>query len=150
MKILYTCSSIKEFNNMVKHVRPFLFTDIECIHNVGGSQYYEYPLFIFTLHHVFRIYFSDNSLSLEVYDRERFMKHIDGAILQESGDPTDFDYICPKAYYPNSGICDMIAIKGIGAKQNLEGFDLIFSDGKHLCVRKSNLVYGTMDSWITE
>lgn len=150
MKALYTCTSVKEFNDTVKSIRPHLFTDIDCIYNIGDSQYYDHPLFIFTLHHVFRIYFSDSTLSLAVYNTETFLKHIEGDIFRERDNTTDFDYLHPEAYYPNTGICNLISAKGCGVGRNLKGFDFTFSDGKHLCIRESDLIHGTMDSWISE
>ena len=55
----YQCTSVKELNAMLCAIKPQLFTDVEVIYNIGANQYYEYPLFICTNKHIFRIFFSD-------------------------------------------------------------------------------------------
>lgn len=150
MKSSYTCVSIKELNNVFKRIRSKLFTDIDCVYNLGRSQYYEYPLFLFTKHHVFRLYYSDNELDLEIFEREHFCEQCHDSVFREFEHPQEFDYVYPEAYYPNAKICDVLVVRGCGTEKNLKGIDLIFSDGRHLCVRESELVRYTMDSWITE
>lgn len=150
MKASYRCTSIKEFNSIVKHIRSQLFTDIECVFNIGSTQYYEHPLFIFTESNVFRLYFSESELVLEVFHRSFFLEHCDKDIFRDPEHPGEFDYIYPEAYSPSSSICDVRSVKGCGTEQNLKGLDLIFSDGKHLCIRESEQVPYTMDSWIIE
>lgn len=145
-----SCSSVKEFNNVVKCIQTQLFTDIECVYNIGSAQYYEYPLFLFTKNNVFRIYFSESELSLNVFERNRFQEHCDRDIFRDPEYPQAFDYIRTETYYPNARICDMIAAECFGTERNLLGFDIVLSDGKRLCVRESDLVPYTMDSWVAE
>lgn len=150
MKTSYRCGSVKEFNNMIKHIKSQLFTDIECIYNIGGTQYYEYPLFLFTKNSVFRLYFSESELVLEIFDRAYFLAHCEKDIFRDPKYPGEFDYIRMEAYYPNSKLCDVRSVKGFGTAQNLNGLDLVFVGGKQLCIRESELIPYTMDSWIVE
>ena len=150
MKTSYRCSSVKGFNNIVKCIRSQLYTDIKYIYNIGSARHYEYPLFFFTESNVFRIYFSESELSLEVFERTYFLEHCDKDIFRDPEYPQEFDYIWPEAYYPNARICEVLSVKGYGTERNLQGFDIVLSDGKRLCVRGSELVPHTMDSWVSE
>jgi len=82
-----------------------------------------------------------------VYERMLFEAYREGDVFRE---PDGTDRIHPEACCPGAGICGLTAVKGCGTQRNLKGLDIIFSDGKRLCVRGSDLVYGTMDSWISD
>lgn len=149
MNTSYNCTSVKEFHAMCKCIRRQLFADVDGIYNIGGSQYYEHPLFIVMCDVVFRIYYSQSELSLTVYDRAYFRQHCNEGVFRDAEDPQNFDYISPDVRCQNVRIIDMHAVKGCGTEQNLRGFDIVFSDGKRLCIRESELVPYTMDSWLT-
>ena len=95
-------------------------------------------------------FFSDNELLLEVYNNEDFEKMMEKDIVRYSDDPTDFDYIWPEAFIPNSIISNIVPLRGCGTISNLEGIDFHFFNGTKLCIRFSDLVIGTMSSWIEE
>ena len=94
--------------------------------------------------------FSDNELLLEVYSNEDFEKMMEKDIVRYSDDPTDFDYIWPEAFIPNSKIINIVPLRGCGTISNLKGLDIHFLNGTKLCIRFSDLVIGTMSSWIEE
>ena len=150
MGTTYRCTSIKEFNTMFKCIKADMLSDVDRIYNIGSHQYPEYPLFVCTNRQVFRIFFSDNELLLEVYSNEDFEKMMEKDIVRYSDDPTDFDYIWPEAFIPNSIISNIVPLRGCGTISNLEGIDFHFFNGTKLCIRSSDLVLGTMSSWIEE
>ena len=144
----YLCTSVKELNAMLRAIKLELFTDVEVIYNTGAHQYYEHPLFICTNKHIFRIFFSDNELSVHIYSIENFNNMRNKDIVRYSSDPSDFDYIWPEGYTPNAKICGVLPIKGCGTTTNLKGLELQFSNGRKLCIQSSDLIPGAMDSWI--
>ncbi len=81
---------------------------------------------------------------------EDFEKMTEKDIVRYSDDPTDFDYIWPEAFIPNSIISNIVPLRGCGTISNLEGIDFHFFNGTKLCIRSSDLVLGTMSSWIEE
>ena len=144
----HQCTSVKELNAMLRAIKPQLFTDVEVIYNIGAHQNYEYPLFICTNKHIFRIFFSDNSLSVHIYLVEDFNNMRQDDVIHYSLDPYDFDYIWPEGYTPNAKICGVLPIKGCGTTTNLKGLELQFSNGRKLCIQSSDLVPGAMNSRI--
>ena len=150
MGTTYRCASIKEFNTMFKCIKTDILSDVDRIYNIGSHQYPEHPLFVCTKSQVFRIFFSDNELLLEIYSKEDFENMVNKDIVRYSNDPFDFDYIWPEAFFPNSQICNMLHLRGCGTTSNLNGVDIHFLNGTKLCIRSSDLVIGTMSSWIEE
>lgn len=145
----YMCTSVKEFNEMVRRIKPLLYTEIHKIYNLGGEQYYEYPLIIVAGEHTFRFYYSYGELIVDVYKTTEFRSQITGGIFRSREDPGAFDYVYSEfAYSPEASVCGLIPVKGIGTANNLRGFDVRLSGGRKICVRESELVEGTMDSWI--
>ena len=144
----YYCTSVKEFNAMLRLIKPYLFTDVEVIYNIGSNQYYEYPLFIRANNHIFRIYFSESELYVHIYLAEKFDNMRKGDVVRYSFDLHDFDYIGAEEYKPDAKICGVFSVKGCGTTANLRGLELQFSNGRKLCIQSSDLVSGTMDSWI--
>lgn len=150
MGTTYRCTSIKEFNTMFKCIQADILSDVDRIYNIGSHQYSEYPLFVYTKRQVFRIFFGGNELLLDAYSNEDFEKMMEKDIVRYSDDPTDFDYIWPEAFIPNSIISNIVPLRGCGTISNLEGIDFHFINGTKLCIRSSDLVLGTMSSWIEE
>ena len=144
----YQCTSVKKLNAMLCAIKPQFFTDVEVIYNIGANQYYEYPLFICTNKHIFRIFFSDNSLSLHIYLVEDFANMRQDNMIHYSLDPHDFDYIWPEGYMPNAKISGVVPVKGCGTTANLIGIELQFTNGRKLCIHSSDLIPGAMDSQI--
>ena len=144
----YQCTSVKELNAMLCAIKPQFFTDVEVIYNIGAHQYYEYPLFVCTNKHIFRIFFSDNSLSLHIYLVEDFDNMRQDNMIHYSLDPHDFDYIWPEGYMPNAKISGVVPVKGCGTTTNLKGIELQFTNGRKLCIHSSDLIPGAMDSQI--
>ena len=95
-------------------------------------------------------FFSDDELLLEVYSDEDFEKMTEKDIVCYSDDPADFDCIWPEAYILNSKITNIVSHRGCGTTSNLKGIDIHFFNGTKLCIRSSDLVIGTMSSWIEE
>ena len=79
-----------------------------------------------------------------------FEKMMEKDIVRYSDDPTDFDYIWPEAFIPNSKISNIVPLRGCGTMSNLKGLDIHFLNGSRLCVRSSDSVIGAMSSWIEE
>lgn len=150
MGTTYRCTSIKEFNTMFQCIQADMLSDADRIYNIGLHQYPEYPLFVYTKRQVFRIFFWGNELRLDAYSNEDFEKMTEKDIVRYSDDPTDFDYIWPEAFIPNSIISNIVPLRGCGTISNLEGIDFHFLNGTKLCIRSSDLVLGTMSSWIEE
>ena len=150
MGTTYRCTSIKEFNTMFQCIQADILSDVDRIYNISSHQYSEYPLFVYTKRQVFRIFFWGNELLLDAYSNEDFEKMTEKDIVRYSDDPTDFDYIWPEAFIPNSKIINIVPLRGCGTISNLEGIDFHFFNGTKLCIRSSDLVLGTMSSWIEE
>jgi len=150
MGLTYRCTSIKEFNKMLNCIKTDIMSYVDCIYNIGSHQYPEYPLFVCTERKVFRIYFSDNELLIEIYGKENFEMMVEANIVRYSDNPTDFDYICPEAFIPDSQISNVLPLRGCGTTPNLKGVDIHFFNGTKLCIRSSDLVIGAMSSWREE
>ena len=148
MEQKYQCTSVKELNAMLCAIKPQFFTDVEVIYNIGAHQHYENPLFICTNKYIFRIFFSDNSLSVHIYLVEDFDNMRQDNMIHYSLDPHDFDYIWPEGYMPNAKISGVVPVKGCGTTANLKGIELQFTNGRKLCIHSSDLIPGAMDSQI--
>ena len=148
MEQSYKCTSVKEFNAMVRGIKPYLFTDIECIYNLSGSQFYEYPMFIFTEDNVFLLYYSGKELLIDIYPKDIFLNHVEKNRFIYPDNPAEFDYLYPEKLCPEASIVYMRPVRGCGTVCNLKGFDFCLSDGRYIYVRESDLVEGTMDSWV--
>ena len=119
------------------------------VYNLGDNQPYESPLFIYSGYSIIMLYFSDDVLSLNVYDKDFFIRNIRGGIFREEPDSEEFYYV----YFPDSKLIGSF-IQNINVEENGDGtigkVELVFKDGRHLYIEHSDLVLGTMNSYISE
>lgn len=119
------------------------------VYNLGDNQPYESPLFIYSGYSIIMIYLSEGTLSLNVYDKDSFIRKIRGGIFREELDSEEFYYI----YFPDSKLIGSF-IQNIDVKENEDGtvdkVELIFKDGRHLNIEHSGLIDGTMNSYISD
>ena len=119
------------------------------IYNLGNNQPYESPLFIYSGYSVIMFYLFDGTLSLNVYEKDFFIRHIRGGIFREDPDSEEFYYV----YFPDSKLIGSF-VQNIDVEENEDGtvgkLELIFKDGKHLHIERSASVGGTMNSYITD
>ena len=119
------------------------------VYNLGDNQPYESPLFIYSGYSIIMLYISDDVLSLNVYDKDFFIRRIRGGIFREEPDSEEFYYV----YFPDSKLIGSF-IQNIDVMENEDGtvdkVELIFKDGRHLHIEHSGSVNGTMNSYISD
>ena len=95
------------------------------------------------------LYFSDDVLSLNVYDKDFFIRNIRGGIFREESDSGEFYYV----YFPDSKLIGSF-IQYIEVNENEDGtvgkVELAFKDGRHLHIEHSEYIEGTMNSYIAD
>lgn len=119
------------------------------IYNIGGPNFYEYPLFICLNHLVYRIFLDENSLSLQNYPLTDFESTVKNGIFKPSESNFDFYYIYHDCATIESKI-SKISIKPImidGIKK-IRQIKFTFENNRVLYVEYSDLVPGAMDSWL--
>ena len=146
----------KEFKT-AKELREFIEKNcsdpdkmyVKEVYNLGDNQPYESPLFIYSGYSIIMLYFSDDVLSLNVYDKDFFIRNIRGGIFREEPDSGEFYYV----YFPDSKLIGSF-IQNIDVKENEDGtvdkVELVFKDGRHLNIEHSGSVSGTMNSYISD
>ena len=146
----------KEFKT-AKELREFIEKNcsdpdkmyVKEVYNLGDTQPAESPLFIYSGYSIIMLYLSKNSLSLKVYDKDFFIRHIRGGIFREEPDSEEFYYV----YFPDSKLIGSF-IQNIDVEENEDGtigkVELIFKDGRHLHIEHSDLIEETMNSYITD
>ena len=146
----------KEFKT-AKELREFIEKNcsdpdkmyVKEVYNLGDNQPYESPLFIYSGYSIIMLYFSDDVLSLNVYDKDFFIRNIRGGIFREEPDSEEFYYV----YFPDSKLIGSF-IQNIDVKENEDGttdkVELVFKDGRNLNIEHSGSVSGTMNSYISD
>ena len=119
------------------------------VYNLGDTQPEESPLFIYSGYSIIMIYLSDGVLSLNIYDKDFFIRNIRGGIFREEPDSEEFYYV----YFPDSKLIGSF-IQNIDVMENEDGTigkaELAFKDGRHLHIEHSGSVNGTMNSYILD
>ena len=146
----------KEFKT-AKELREFIAQNcsdpekmyVKEVYNLGNNQPYESPLFIYSGYSIIMLYLSDGVLSLNVYDKDFFIRNIRGGIFREEPDSEEFYYV----YFPDSKLIGSF-IQNIDVKENEDGttdkVELIFKDGRHLHIEHSEYIEETMNSYISD
>jgi hypothetical protein len=146
----------KEFKT-AKELREFIEKNcsdpdkmyVKEVYNLGDNQPYESPLFIYSGYSIIMLYFSDDVLSLNVYDKDFFIRNIRGGIFREEPDSGEFYYV----YFPDSKLIGSF-IQNIEVNENEDGtigkVELAFKDGRHLHIEHSEYIEGTMNSYIAD
>ena len=146
----------KEFKT-AKELREFIEKNcsdpdkmyVKEVYNLGDNQPYESPLFIYSGYSIIMLYFSDDVLSLNVYDKDFFIRNIRGGIFREEPDSGEFYYV----YFPDSVLINC-AVDDIAITENEDGtigkVELAFKDGRHLHIEHSEYIEGTMNSYIAD
>ena len=146
----------KEFKT-AKELREFIEKNcsdpdkmyVKEVYNLGDNQPYESPLFIYSGYSIIMLYFSDDVLYLNVYDKDFFIRNIRGGIFREEPDSEKFYYV----YFPDSVLINC-AVDDIAITENEDGtigkVELAFKDGRHLNIEHSGLIDGTMNSYISD
>ena len=119
------------------------------VYNLGDAQPEESPLFIYSGYSIIMICLYKEKLSLNVYDKDFFIRRIRGGIFREEPDSEEFYYV----YFPDSKLIGSF-IQNINVVENDDGtiakIELVFKDGRHLHIVHSASVSGTMNSYITD
>ncbi len=117
------------------------------IYNSGDAQPFESPLFIYSGYSIIMVYLSEKTLSLNIYDKDFFIRNIRGGIFREEPDSEKFYYV----YFPDSKLINC-AVEDINITEegNINNIDLIFKNGRHLHIEHSVSVKGTMNSYISD
>ena len=146
----------KEFKT-AKELREFIEKNcsdpdkmyVKEVYNLGDNQPYESPLFLYSGYSIIMLYFSDDVLSLNVYDKDFFIRNIRGGIFREEPDSEEFYYV----YFPDSKLIGSF-IQNIDVKENEDGttdkVELIFKDGRHLHIEHSEYIEETMNFYISD
>ena len=146
----------KEFKT-AKELREFIEKNcsdpdkmyVKEVYNLGDNQPYESPLFIYSGYSIIMLYFSDDVLSLNVYDKDFFIRNIRGGIFREEPDSGEFYYV----YFQDSVLINC-AVDDIAITENEDGtigkVELAFKDGRHLHIEHSEYIEGTMNSYIAD
>ena len=146
----------KEFKT-AKELREFVAQNcsdpekmyVKEVYNLGNNQPEESPLFIYSGYSIIMIYLLNGTLSLNVYDKDFFIRNIRGGIFREDQDSEEFYYV----YFPDSKLIGSF-IQNIDVKENEDGttdkIELVFKDGRHRYIEHSGSVSGTMNSYISD
>ena len=119
------------------------------LYNLGDTQPEESPLFIYSGYSIIMVCLSKEKLSLNVYDKDFFIRRVRGGIFREEPDSEEFYYV----YFPDSKLIGSF-IQNINVEEKDDGtigkIELVFKDGRHLHIEHSDLVLGTMNSYISD
>lgn len=119
------------------------------IYNLGGPNFYEYPLFIYVGHLVYRVFFDEDSLSIQRYSINEFESNLSNGIFNSSKDDSDFDYVCRDCVVVESKISEVhITPATIDSIDKIQQIRFIFENKCSLCIEYSNLIPKTMNSWM--
>ncbi len=150
MIIKKTFGSAADFRNFIEQNRAeFDKLYVKEIYNSGDAQPEESPLFLYSGYSIIMAFLSEGALSLNIYDKDFFIRHIRGGIFREEPDSEKFYYV----YFPDSVLINCAA-DDIGITENNDGtiknIDLDFKNGKRLHAESSSSVNGTMNSYIAD
>ncbi len=119
------------------------------IYNVGDTQPSESPLFIYSGYSIIMVYLSEGTLFLNIYEKDFFIRNIRGGVFREEPDSENFYYV----YFPDSRLINSF-VEDIKVHENENGtinnIDIMFKNGQHLHIGHSDLVSGTMNSYISD
>lgn len=119
------------------------------LYNLGDTQPEESPLFIYSGYSIIMVCLSKEKLSLNVYDKDFFIRRVRGGIFREEPDSEEFYYV----YFPDSELIGSF-VQNINVEEKDDGtigkIELVFKDGRHLHIEHSDLVLGTMNSYISD
>lgn len=124
--------------------RSLMSQYIHTAHNLGSAQFYEHPLFLIGSSKVFRIYLSDGEITIDSYLADTFKKNAKNGIFRDPDHPDQFDYFYPK------GTAIESTITSVHIKTNTRPYEVALKllNGKTIVLKESNLVPGTMDTYI--
>ncbi|MBE6899745.1 MAG: hypothetical protein E7479_03655 [Ruminococcaceae bacterium] len=142
--------SAKDFREFIEQNRSeFDKLYVKEIYNSGDAQPAESPLFLYSGYSVIMAFLSEGALSLNIYDKDFFIRHIRGRIFREEPDSEKFYYV----YFSDSALINC-AVDDIDISENeggtIKNIDLDFKNGKRLHAEASYSVNGTMNSYIAD
>ena len=150
MAVKETFNTAKDFRNFLKQNNAdFKDLYVKEVYNIGGTEYPESPLFIYSGYSVIMVYLSGGVLSLNIFEKDFFIRHIRAGIFREDPDSEEFYYFS----FTNSRLINDY-VQNIEVKENadetIDKIDLIFKSGQRLHIKQSELIEGTMCSYISE
>ncbi|MBR2041485.1 MAG: hypothetical protein IJ945_03850 [Oscillospiraceae bacterium] len=149
--------AVKEIFNTSKNFRTFLdknsadFKDlfVKEVYNIGSAECPESPIFLYSGYSVIMAYLSNVVLSLNIYEKDFFIRNIRGGIFSESPDSEEFYHF---SFIKSKLINDYV--QSIDIKENDDGtineIDLLFKNGQCIHVKQSEFVEGTTCSYVSE
>ena len=142
-----TAKELREF--IEKNRTEFDKLYVKEIYNSGDAQPAESPLFLYSGYSIIMVYLLEGVLSLNIYDKDFFIRNIRGGIFREEPESGEFYYV----YFPDSVLINC-AVDDIAITENEDGtiknIDLDFKNGKRLHAEASSSVNGTMNSYIAD
>ena len=142
-----TAKELREF--IEKNRTEFDKLYVKEIYNSGDAQPAESPLFLYSGYSIIMVYLLEGVLSLNIYDKDFFIRNIRGGIFREEPDSEEFYYV----YFPDSKLIGSF-IQNIDVKENEDGtvdkVELIFKDGRRLHIEHSEYIEETMNSYISD
>ena len=146
----------KEFHN-AEEFRRFLEENfsgadklyVKEIYNSGEDKYCESPLFIYSGYSIIMAYLSEGVLSVNIYEKDLFIRSIRGGIFRGEPDSREFYYV----NFTSSELINSFA-EEINIKERDDGkidsLELIFKNGQHLHIENSSSKAGTMCSFLSD
>ena len=143
-------SNAQDFREFIKqNSSEFEKMYVKEIYNSGNAQPAESPLFLYSGYSIIMVYLSEKGISLKIYEKDFFIRHIRGGVFREEPDSEEFYYI----YFPDSKLINS-AVQDINVKENEDGtiskIELVFKNGQNLNVEHSDSIRGTMSSYISD
>lgn len=142
-----TAKELREF--IEKNRTEFDKLYVKEIYNSGDAQPAESPLFLYSGYSIIMVYLLEGVLSLNIYDKDFFIRNIRGGIFREEPESGEFYYV----YFPDSVLINC-AVDDIAITENEDGtiknIDLDFKDGRYLHIERSEYIEGTMNSYIAD
>lgn len=122
------------------------------IYNLGGCQFYEYPLFLFMDDHVIRLFFCDQELDITIYEKSDFKKYVKGDIFRHPRENGDFQYLCSPY-----GIKQTYTVKQVkvhcsmrGKAKRIDELEVKMDKGTSLHIAECEHVPGADSFWLKE
>lgn len=147
--------TIKKDFHTAKDFREFIkenFSDrtyVKEVYNLGNNQYRESPLFLYSGYSVIAAHLEKGVLSLRIYEKDFFIRHIRAGIFREEPESNEIFYFdFTKSKLINSFINDITFSENEDG--TIEKIELSFKNEKRLLAECSAEAEGTMCSQILE
>ncbi len=119
------------------------------IYNSGEAQHCDAPLFIYSGYSIIMAYLSDGVLSMNIYEKDFFVRNIRCGIFREEPHSEEFYYFNFTSSRLINSFSEEINIKE-RADGSIDNIEISFKNGQNLRIGNSQKLPGTMCSLLSE